>query len=536
MKALVWRMIGFEQLPKPRKGPEMKDSKESMDIIEAYDLFGSYNGAAKYVGCSPNTVKKFVQARSAGQLIRQGKYERRPKATDKYVAVIEEAVDRSKARVRANQIHLRLVALGYSGSMRSTRRAVAKAKVAWRKATIRIYWPWSSEIGKWAQYDFSDGPVIDGKKTTLFHFYLPFSKVRIVKPIPDQSLPNVIMALDYCFRYIGGVPAYVLTDNAKTAAVKHIAGVAVINPKMVSFASAYGFSIQTCVVYDPASKGGVEAAVRVAKEDICPKDTNLVQNYTDVAELEAACDAYTTSINSVVHSTSGKIPSVVLKSEAMTFHGLPKVPYLAAYGVMRKVEPNMPIVRFNHCGYSVPAKYRREVVYVRSVLDEIVIVAQDKAGGYVSEIARHRRGEAFSYVIDDAHKEKDHPSGPLTRMPIPTNEIQAKFLSITPDASQWLIRACNSGASGIESSIADLVRYADKGNSSSVISESLRLGAFNHSTISDLISIDKRSSVDGTKTTSQRSSKPQGSNGVSSSPQGPYGASTDSWSALKAVS
>ncbi len=44
------------------------------------------------------TVKKFVQARSAGQLIRQGNYERRPKATDKYVAVIEEAVDRSKAR------------------------------------------------------------------------------------------------------------------------------------------------------------------------------------------------------------------------------------------------------------------------------------------------------------------------------------------------------------------------------------------------------------------------------------------------------
>ncbi len=65
----------------------MKDSKESMDIIEAYDLFGSYNGAAKFVGCSPNTVKKFVQARNARQLIRQGQYERRAKVSDKYVAV-----------------------------------------------------------------------------------------------------------------------------------------------------------------------------------------------------------------------------------------------------------------------------------------------------------------------------------------------------------------------------------------------------------------------------------------------------------------
>ena len=58
MKALVCGMIGFELLPKPRKGPEMKDSKESMDIIEAYDLFGSYNGAARFVGCSPNTSKE----------------------------------------------------------------------------------------------------------------------------------------------------------------------------------------------------------------------------------------------------------------------------------------------------------------------------------------------------------------------------------------------------------------------------------------------------------------------------------------------
>ena len=154
---------------------------------------------------------------------------------------------------------------------------------------------------------------------------------------------------------------------------------------------------------------------------------------------------------------------------------------------------------------SQPAKYRREVIYVRSVFDEIVIVAQDKASGNVSEIARHRRGEAFSYVIDDAHNEKDHPSGPLTREPIPTNEIQAKFLSITPDASQWLIRACNSGASGIESSIADLVGHANNEESSSVISESLRLGTFNHSAISDLLVIHKRSSIDRTKTTSQRS-------------------------------
>ena len=41
----------------------MKDSQKSMEILEAYDLFGSYNGAANYCGCSSNTVKKLVPER-----------------------------------------------------------------------------------------------------------------------------------------------------------------------------------------------------------------------------------------------------------------------------------------------------------------------------------------------------------------------------------------------------------------------------------------------------------------------------------------
>jgi len=86
----------------------------------------------------------------------------------------------------------------------------------------------SFEPGKWAQYDFSDGPVVGGVKTTLFHFYLPYSRHRLVQRIPDQSLPNVIAALHTCSVMVGGVPRYVLTDNAKTAATTHVAGIGVL--------------------------------------------------------------------------------------------------------------------------------------------------------------------------------------------------------------------------------------------------------------------------------------------------------------------
>ncbi|CAG4905846.1 hypothetical protein [Acidithrix sp. C25] len=119
-------------------------------------------------------LKKYVQARNAGQLIRQGQYERRPKATDKFAGVIEEAVDKSKAKVRAKAIHVRLVALGYNGSIRSTRRAVATAKVAWRKSTQRIFWPWIAEMGKWAQYDFSSWSCDRWEKDHTLSLLSPF--------------------------------------------------------------------------------------------------------------------------------------------------------------------------------------------------------------------------------------------------------------------------------------------------------------------------------------------------------------------------
>ena len=38
-------------------------------------------------------------------------------------------------------------------------------------------------------------------------------------------------------------------------------------------------TVHTCQAGDPASKGGVEATVKLAKADIVPTDTNLADEY-----------------------------------------------------------------------------------------------------------------------------------------------------------------------------------------------------------------------------------------------------------------
>jgi hypothetical protein len=88
----------------------------------------------------------------------------------------------------------------------------------------------------WLQYDFGDGPVIDGVKTVLFCAWLAWSRFRVVLPLRDKTLPSVFAALDVTLRRLGGAPTYVLTDNEKTVTVEHVAGIPVRNRQMLAFA------------------------------------------------------------------------------------------------------------------------------------------------------------------------------------------------------------------------------------------------------------------------------------------------------------
>ena len=208
-----------------------------MEILEAYDLTGSFRDAGELAGCSHHTVAAHVAARDAGRVA--GVAVVRPQLIDAYLAKVEEWVEQSGGKIRADKAHAKLLALGYTGSERTTRRAVAIVKKDHRAGRRRVHRPWVTEPGMWLQYDFGDGPVIDGVKTTLFCAWLAWSRFRVVVAIRDKTMPSVFAALDVSLRRLGGAPTYVLTDNEKTVTTEHVAGIAVRNPQMVAFARHY---------------------------------------------------------------------------------------------------------------------------------------------------------------------------------------------------------------------------------------------------------------------------------------------------------
>lgn len=433
----------------------MKHREEIMQILEAFDLTRSYRDAGELAGCSPNTVAHWVERRDAGELT--ATTVQRPQLIEEFLPKVEEWMEASNGKIRADVAHDKLVAMGFTGSERTTRRAVAAARKAWDAGHRRVHRPWVPEPGLWFQWDFGAGPVVDGLAVWLFCAWLSWSRFRVVLPIRDKTLPTVIACIDATLRRFGGCPTYALTDNEKTVTVEHVARIAIRNPDMVAATGHYGLSVATCLPADAPSKGGSEATVRVAKADLVPTDANLLPAYADWAALEQACGAFCDEANTRAHRVTRRPPVEMLAEEQHRLHRLPEHPFTAAFGETRTVGCPQPMVQLDWCLYSVPHRLAGETVWVRRRGEEVIITHVGADGP--AEVARHRVTTPGNPRVDDAHF-PPAPEGPLNRTPVPANTAEAEFLSIGDGAALWLKEAGATGATRVRAKMADAVALA----------------------------------------------------------------------------
>ncbi len=428
-----------------------------MEILEAFDLTGSLRDAGELAGCSHHTVAGYVAAREAGGL--SDRPAARPQLIDEFLPKLEEWMEHSRGRIRADKAHEKLLALGFQGSERTTRRAVAETRRAFKAG--RVHRPWVTEPGMWLQYDFGDGPRIDGVRTVLFCAWLAWSRFRVVLALRDKTAPSVFAALDVTLRRLGGAPTYVLTDNEKTVTVEHVAGIAVRNPQVVAFARHYGVTVHTCEPADPASKGGSESTVKIAKADLVPTDTNLLDAYASFAELETACEVFGQAVNARVHRVTRRPPVQMLAEEQVRLHPLPELPHTVSFGTTRTVAATTPMVTFEGGQYSVPHPLVGQPVWVRvhgRGNSERVVIVHVGAAGPV-EVARHARATPGSPRLTDEHF-PPAPAGALARAPKARNAAEREFLSLGDGARLWLTEAAAAGSTKMRVKMAHAVATA----------------------------------------------------------------------------
>lgn len=429
----------------------MLSEEKEMEVLEAYDLTNCYRSAAELTGVDHHSVAALVAARAAGTL--GAAPLPRASVADTFSDKIDQWVEKSSGKIRADVVHDRLVAMGYSGSERTTRRVVAHAKAAWRRQTHRVYKPWITEPGHWLQWDYGDGPVVGGVSTVLFCAWLAWSRFRVIIPLADRTWPSVVAALDRSFRIIGGAPTYLLTDNEKTVTDRHIAGIPVRNRGAVDLSRYYGVTIATCVPYDPESKGGSERTVGIAKADLVPTEYNLVEEYRDFGELVTACSAVADSFNGRLHSVTRRVPAEALEAERGFLHRIPDAPYSVAFGESRSVGWSS-VVSFRGARYSVPDTLVDTLLWVRVQGREVVIVSGE--GSTATEVARHDLLGAGGASIVDSHY-RERPADPLHRQPRAKRPSEAAFLALGEGAKLYLVEAAASGVRKIETRMAEAV-------------------------------------------------------------------------------
>jgi transposase len=435
----------------------MKKPEEVMEILEAYDLTGSLRGAAALAGCDHKTVAYWVRMReeAGGALPAAGR--KRPAMEQLFAAKIDELVDRSHGRIRADAAHDKLVALGYQGSERTTRRWVAESKRRWRRRHGRRTRPWIPEPGLWMQWDYGDGPTVGGRATVLFCAWLAWSRFRVVLPLRDKTMPSVVMGLDRALRAFGGCPTYALTDNERTVSVDQVCGIAVRNPVIVEVGRHYGVTIATCVPADPQSKGGSEATVRVAKADLVPTDHNLRAGYASFGELEAACEQFMAEVNTRQHRFTLEAPVIRLAEEHERLHRLPRLGHTMCFGETRKVNWQS-IISVGGALYSVPHQLIDQRVWARTDGEELVVIHVDGPGG-PREVARHRLTTPGRPAINDEHY-PPRPPGALERTPRARSADERAFLAVGPGAERWLTQAAAAGTQRVRRKMAEAVDLA----------------------------------------------------------------------------
>jgi hypothetical protein len=161
---------------------------------------------------------------------------------------------RSDGRVRADVVHERLVATGFTGGERTTRRTAAEVKARLRAGQRRVFRLWVVEPGLWLQWE-AERPRVDARRTDLWCAWLAWSRFRVVLAVRDRTLPTIVACMHTTLRRLGVVPTYASTDNEHTVSVDHVAGIAVRHPEIVAVGRHHGMTIRTCVPADPQSEG-----------------------------------------------------------------------------------------------------------------------------------------------------------------------------------------------------------------------------------------------------------------------------------------
>ena len=470
-----------------------------MDIIAAYQLVGTYRGAAEICDTTHKTVKRVVERIEAGgeRAVRAS----RPANYEDVRDLVAASVKAGHGRVSAKRLLPKARVAGYTGSDRNFRRLVAQEKGRFRRANGRGRRPavWSP-----GEHLVIDWGVIGG--VHVFCAVLAWSRVRFVRFAADEQAGTTLAMLAECFEVLGGVPKVVLADRMGCLKGGVVANRVVPTSDYVRFATHYRYRPDFCEGYDPQSKGLVENLVGYGKEDLLRpllvelaltgvggieggglEDGQRRAAVTVLADLPVANEraaAWCAEVNANVHSEICAVPAVRLERERELLTALPSLrPSIGRAPVTRKVD-KLSTIRLGSARYSVPTRLRGSQVAV--LVDGPRVIIHDPASGEV--YAQHPLTAPGEASVLDEHYGGPRPVAPA-RVIRPKTVAEKEFCALGPVAEAFIAGAAAAGHTRLGPELAELNVLSAAHGTAAVVAALERAVAFSRWKAADVRSI-----------------------------------------------
>ncbi len=345
----------------------MKNLKGALICFEETNIKPNYSALAREYNVDRRTAKKMYLG-----LCKSKKKRVKASKLDKYQELIKTKLSIPGVTMKAVYEYIKSNVDNNIGTYSNFKKYVSKNKDLLIPKKTEVHPRFETDYGEQLQYDWK-GPITlhtkSGKEITFYIFSttLSASRMHTYEVSEFMTREMVQICLINCFKKIGGIPKYILTDNMSSIVnySKHE-----FVPEFKAFCKDIGVKPLKCKVRHCETKGKVEN---------CNKFVNWLLPYDyefdNEEELKNIMNRINDQINSQVNGTTNMPPISLFNIEKEYLKALPKQDILDYYTnnmIPAKVS-NESLVYYKGSKYSVPPKYINQTLKLKEIDNKLQI-------------------------------------------------------------------------------------------------------------------------------------------------------------------
>ena len=199
---------------------------------------------------------------------------------------------------------------GYAGCITQVRNVVQP----WRsEGQERAFVRFETAPGEQAQMDWGHFGNWAGRRLYGFALTLCWSRMQYVEFTQRQDAETLLNCMIHALHFFGGVHDDGADRQHEDRVLDRIDGQPRFHPKMLDFASYYGFVPRVCHPYRPETKGKIESTIRYIKSSFWPGI-----RFDSLSDLNRQALEWCDEANRRVHGTTREIPMERWSREELT--------------------------------------------------------------------------------------------------------------------------------------------------------------------------------------------------------------------------